>query len=219
MAGVFGSSPFPKIQRHMMLCVQAAEALPDVFAAAAAGDWAVVEDGYNHIRDLERAADACKAEVRGNLPTGFFLPVARADLLDLLARQDKIANRARDIAGLTLGRRMQFPEGMQADLGAMLDTVVAACREAGDIVGELDELIASGFRGAEADRVRGLTADVEALERRADEQGIALHHALFDLEADLPPVHTMFLYRVLEAIDDLADGAERVAHRIQLLLA
>jgi uncharacterized protein Yka (UPF0111/DUF47 family) len=41
---------------------------------------------------------------------------------------------------------------------------------------------------------------------------------LFALEKDLPPVEVMFLYRVIELVGEIADMAERVGRRLELLL-
>ena len=42
---------------------------------------------------------------------------------------------------------------------------------------------------------------------------------LFAVEAQLPPVDVMFLYKIIDQIGELADNAERVGGRLQLLLA
>ena len=38
------------------------------------------------------------------------MPVSRQDLLEVLLRQDKIANMSKDIAGTIVGRQMKLPE-------------------------------------------------------------------------------------------------------------
>ena len=42
---------------------------------------------------------------------------------------------------------------------------------------------------------------------------------LFKKEKDLPAVDVMFMYRVLDLIGDLADLAQRVGSRLELMLA
>ncbi len=54
------------------------------------------------------------------------MPVERRDLLELLLVQDKAANQAKDIAGLTVGRKMIFP-GKVAEL---LPDYVNRCEDA-----------------------------------------------------------------------------------------
>ena len=81
---VFGRSPFRDLQQHVSLCVTAARELQILFPAAHEGRWDDVEQSYDRITEIENEADAQKRGIRSNLPRGFFLPVARADLLDLL---------------------------------------------------------------------------------------------------------------------------------------
>jgi uncharacterized protein Yka (UPF0111/DUF47 family) len=42
---------------------------------------------------------------------------------------------------------------------------------------------------------------------------------LFTIERDLQPVDVMFLYRVIDWIGDLADRAQKVGSRLQILIA
>jgi uncharacterized protein Yka (UPF0111/DUF47 family) len=46
-----------------------------------------------------------------------------------------------------------------------------------------------------------------------------IRHQLFEIEKDLPPVDVMFLYRVIELVGEIADLAERIGHRLELLLS
>jgi hypothetical protein len=58
--------------------------------------------------------------------------VARRDLLELLTMQDKVANKAKDIAGLILGRKMEFPESIGPQLREFVtmksSMIPTACR-------------------------------------------------------------------------------------------
>jgi hypothetical protein len=48
---------------------------------------------------------------------------------------------------------------------------------------------------------------------------IKLRSELLAIENDLNPVDVMFLYQIIEWIGDLADLAERVGSRLEILLA
>jgi len=218
-SSIFGKSPFKPTQEHMGLCVEAARLVGDLIEAAAADDFAEVAVLQGKISSLEDEADSLKGEIRSNLPRGFLLPVARADLLDLLSRQDNIANRAEDVAGLILGRRMTFPDEMKQAVVEYARVSFSACEKAGAVVNELDELIESSFTGREAQRVVEMIAEVEAREKQSDKEQIELRRLLFPLEAQLPPVDVMFLYTIIDLVGDLADMAERVGHRVQMMLA
>ena len=217
--GIFGRSPFDPLQEHMGLCERAAAHIEELLTRAGEGAWTEVERIQEKIVDLEKTADEHKRNIRMRLPRGFFLPVARADLLDLLTRQDKIANKAKDIAGLMLGRRMSFPDGMQESIMSYARSSIAACRLAHDVVRELDELLATGFRGVQADRVDGMIRALDQSERHNDEAQVRVRAELYVIESQLSPVDVMFLYRVIDWIGDLADHAQRVGHRLEMMLA
>ena len=68
-------------------------------------DWELATTIQQTISDLESDADQIKKDIRLHLPKSLWLPVNRSDLLNLITRQDKIANRAKDISGLMLGRK------------------------------------------------------------------------------------------------------------------
>ncbi|MHC9035021.1 DUF47 family protein, partial [Cobetia marina] len=57
------------------------------------------------------------------------------------------------------------------------------------------------------------------LEKQSDEQQIAIRQTLFSLEAALPPVDVIFLYKIIDWVGDVADQAEKVGTRLQILMA
>ncbi len=218
-SGVFGRSPFRDLQNHAKLCVSAAAELKLLFPAANENRWEDVQQHYDRLTEIEQQADEQKRSIRNHLPRGFFLPVARADLLDLLGRQDEIANGARDVAGLVIGRRLQFPVSVQAEVLELVEGSIATCAQVCEVVASLDELIDTGFKGREARRVSDMIEKVEYLEHRTDELVVKIRAGIFAVEADLPAVHVMFCYKVLDLLSELADVAERVGHRVQMMLA
>ena len=60
-------------------------------------------------------------------------------------------------------------------------------------------------------------SQVEADERRSDEMQAALRARLREYEAELSAVDAIFLYQLLAAVGDIADNAEKVAHRAQII--
>jgi hypothetical protein len=48
---------------------------------------------------------------------------------------------------------------------------------------------------------------------------IKLRKKLFKLESDLPPVEVMFLYQIITLMCTVADDAETVGDRLQILMA
>ncbi|HLQ84895.1 MAG TPA: TIGR00153 family protein [Salinisphaeraceae bacterium] len=218
LSKLFSPSPLHDLQRHMSKVAACSGELTTLFNALAAGDRATVEASQRRVHKLENEADDIKKQVRLHLPRSLLLPVARTDLLELLAIQDQIANTAQDIAGVLVGRRMRLPPATVSGFQRFLDSAIAATRHAEQGVSELIGLFESGFRGAELEVLQSLIENLDQIERENDEIEVELRAKLFALEGDLPPVDVMFLYQIIGWIGDLANESERVGSRLQLLL-
>ncbi len=147
------------------------------------------------------------------------MPVPREDVLELLLVQDKIANRAKDVSGLVLGRKLQIPAAIAEEFLEFVDRNIDAAKQARKSVRELDELFTAGFRGAEVELVSALIEELDKIETDTDDKQALLRAAVFDIEGTLNPVDAVFLYKVIELIGEIADMAERVGRRLELLLS
>ncbi|WP_288131490.1 TIGR00153 family protein [Microbulbifer sp.] len=219
IANLFGRSPIKPIKEHMATAHEASADLVPFFEALMKGDFDAAGEIQLRISASENRADDIKKDLRLHLPDSLFMPVSRTDLLELLHVQDKVANKAQDIAGLATGRQMQIPESMHGMMATFVESAVAASAQALKAINELDELLESGFAGREVDITRRMTEELDDLERKSDKLEVEVRAALFKLEKDLPPVDVIFLYRIIEWVGDLADEAHGVGNRLQLLLA
>ena len=216
---MFGQSPFSSMQKHMGVVLECAHVVQPLIEALAKGDQAQVIELKERIFELESQADHIKNELRANLPKSLFMPVDRRDLIEVLQLQDSIANVAQDIAGLLVERKMTIPDFLEKPLVVLVARCVETVDQAAAVIGELDELLAIGFRGREADMVDEMLDTLNALEHETDELGLALSRELFDHEDELKPVSVMMWYRIIELIGDLADYAEKVGDHLRLLIA
>ena len=216
---LFGKSPFKALQTHMREVVDCARDVRPLIQALADSDQAEVDKIKNRIFEREAKADEIKNELRLHLPKSLFMPVDRRDLLEILHLQDTIANRAQDIAGLLFERKMTIPPFMQEPLIALTARCIDTCEHSLSVIEELDELLALGFRGREAEKVNDMLKELNDIEDETDELGIALARALFEREDEMKPVSVMMWYQLIEWIGDLADYAEKVGDRLRLLIA
>jgi predicted phosphate transport protein (TIGR00153 family) len=216
---IFGKSPVGPLQEHMDTCYRCARELITFFTHVIAKDWDAAAESRSQIVQLENDADALKKQIRADLPKSLFMPVPRQDLLELLLVQDRIANRVRDVSGIVLGRRMHIPEAVQQRFLEFVTRNVDAAKQARKSIRELDELYETGFRGAEAALVEGLVERLDEIENDTDELQVRVRSEIFAIEQDVPPVDVMFLYRIVELIGDVADMAERIGRRLELLLS
>ena len=193
--------------------------LTDYFDAVLADDWVLAKECQKHIRKLEHDADKLKKNIRLNMPKNLFMPMPRSDLLELVSMQDKVANCAKDIAGIMLGRKMHIPEAMAPLMVEYVAIAVATSAQALKAIQEMDELLETGFRGREVQVVEELIKELDRLENQNDKLQVKVRAKLFGLEKDLPPVDVMFLYKIIDWVGELADRAQQVGSRLQRLIA
>ena len=218
VANIFGSSPVMPLEKHVNIAYQCTKELTGFFEAVIAGDWDRAARSHDAIDALEHAADDLKKEIRLRLPSSLFMPVPRQDLLELLLAQDQMANRTQDVSRMVLGRKMRIPVAIAEEFLEFVKRNVDAAKQARESVRELDELFLTGFRGAEVTLVDSLIAELDQIETDTDARQAELRSALFNIEVSLEPVDVMFLYRVIELTGEIADMAERVGRRLELLL-
>jgi len=219
MSGIFGSSPVSPLQKHMSKVYACTSELIPLFNAVINEDWDDVNKHQQLIAKLEQEADVLKKELRLNLPKGLFMPVSRQDLLEVLLMQDRIANKAKDIAGTIVGRQMVLPDVIHEDYIRFVERCVAACKQARKAINEFDELVETGFSGQEIQIVTDMITKLDEIESDTDNLQAAIRAKIFEIEETLPPIEMMFLYKIIEATGEVADKSQGVGSRLQLMLA
>ncbi|WP_108649632.1 TIGR00153 family protein [Dongshaea marina] len=216
--GLFARSPIKPLEKHISKVEECCELLIPFFVAAQAKNWEQAEQLRLQISELEKQADHLKRELRLKLPRGLFMPVERGDMLELLTQQDKIANKAKDIAGRVVGRHLLIPEVMASHFSRYLRRCLDATAQACRVINELDSLLETGFLGREMELVTGMIDELDRIEDDTDLLQAQLCQQLHQIESDLNPIDVMFLYRILEWVGDLADQALRVGVRLELMI-
>jgi predicted phosphate transport protein (TIGR00153 family) len=216
---LFAKSPIKPMQEHMHAVLRCLHEVRPLLEAVCAEDQTAVAERFRRIDELEGEADRLKNDLRAQLPRRLLLPVDRRDLLEILDLQDSIADIAQDIGGLFEERVMPVPDSMKQSLLDLARAVERTCDQAGEVIDTLDELVETGFRGREAERVELLIDEVGLLEGETDRLEAVLCRELFRLEEELSPVTVILWYKIIGWIGDLADNAEKVANRLRLLIA
>lgn len=219
VANIFGNSPVGPLERQIDTAYQCAKRLRPLVKAAVDGDWDAALECREDIGRLEREANEQMIAIRKRLPRSLFLAVPREDLLALLMVQDRIANRANSAADIILSRQLTIPEEIGESFLEFVDRNIEAAKLARKSVRELDELITTGFRGAEARLVESMVDELDGIHTESERHQSELRAGLFGIEDRLQPVDVMFLYKVIELTGDIASMAERVGRRLEVLLA
>jgi predicted phosphate transport protein (TIGR00153 family) len=217
MGKVVAPSPFVILHEHMQCVLRTVAELVVFLESVQADDWDRAQASQEKIVDYEKEADKLKLHLRKQLSNRLLMPIARADLLDLIAVQDKIANRCKDIAGLMRGRKLSFPNKLDKSLADFASVCVDATSAALDAINSTHDLFRSGFTAQQAKEVEQKIVEIERLERRSDRLQVKLRSRLYKLEKGLSPVDVMFMYQVMVWMGDIADRTETVSHRLLLI--
>lgn len=218
ISDLFGRSPVKPMQEHMRASVKCARAVGPLMEAMIAGNADGIHTAREEIDRLEHEADRIKNEIRSHLPARLMLALERRDMLEILDAQDSIADTAQDIAELADQRTMTVPAAMGGVMENLVRQAIATCEQAEKIIDELDELVETGFRGHEVERVARMIDDLSRIETETDELEERATRQIFDLEGELG-ISTIFWWHMVEWIADIADYAERVGNRLRLLIA
>ena len=210
---MFGPSPIRPIEQHMHKTYHCAKQLYPLFEAALQEDWVTAKTIKDKIIALEKEADGIKRNLR------LHLPVARTDLLELLSAQDRIANKAEDIASLIVSRKMIIPKSLSSVFMPFLSRSLDAAKQACRAINELDDLLESGFRGSEVNLVEDMIVTLDEIEHDSDDKLADIRRRIFELEKDMPAIEVIFLYKLVQWIGDLADHAQTVGGRLQILIS
>ena len=193
--------------------------LTEFFEAVNSNDWDKAKEVRRVIIDLETEADKQKVDIRVHLPNSLFMPVARNDLLELVTVQDKVANTAKSISGLVIGRELQIPDTILPTFDAYLKSALATTAQANQTIKELDELLETGFRGQELDLVDRMIGELDQREQETDELEITLRRELRNIETSYNPIDVFFLYQIIDQVGELSNVAQRVGSRLMIMLA
>lgn len=215
---IFAKSPIKPMQRHMELVYETVSSLESFVQHVLNQNWQQAKIDRDKINLLEKKADDIKKDIRLHLPNKILLPISNKDFIGLIKTQDLIANSAKNLSNLIFYRKMKFPEQIAANVANFIKLNIEATKLAQNVVNEIDQLIETGFGGNEAQLVENMIIDLDRIEEKTDDIQNNLREELFNIESSLNPIDAIFLYRVIDWIAELANKAQQVGHKLELLL-
>lgn len=215
---LLGKSPFGLLQRHMEQVAKCVETMEASLAAFEQSNWDEIEPLANQVSKLEHQADQIKDEIRGKLRRRFFMPVDRSQILEILSIQDNLADTAEDVSVLLTFRRLSNPSEIVAGFQKFRESNVKAFRLVEAIINDLDELLETGFGGAEAEKVRTVVHDIAYAEHEADVVQRGLLKIVLSDEANLSAADLHMWMQLIKQLARLSNLSENLADRVQMTL-
>jgi hypothetical protein len=146
------------------------------------------------------------------------MPVDRAHLLHILAVQDSIANRVENIAVLLTFKQASTFEGFDAAFDDLVTKSLEAFSLTRNIIGQLDELLETGFGGAEAQTVRELVDKVAHKEHETDVVQRELVRDMLTHEQTFSYGDFFLWTSIIRQVARLADRCEELATAVRMTL-
>jgi uncharacterized protein len=218
LARLFGRSPFAPLQTHMARVALCVHQLIPLFEALGDKDYPRVALLSKEISKLEHDADLTKNDIRNNLPSGLFLPIAKTSLLEILSLQDNIADCAEDVGVLLTFYNLEILPGSAEEFQTFLKKNLETFEKGYDIIKEMGQLLESSFGGTEAEKVRKMVDEVAFREHEADLLQATLLKKMFQ-QSDAMSTPTFFLWmKVIQEVAALSDESEKLANRVRMTL-
>jgi len=160
----------------------------------------------------ELRADNVKNDLRRRVGSGKWNLLMRSDdFYHMLARQDRIADYAQNVAEQLSFRPLYDNVEAQALLKEMAGAVAKTAATYEDAVEALRDLTLSGYTKAGRERLGGLIDEVNLAEHESDLVESRAAGFVFSIGED-DPLAAVHMYRVLQRLDDVSNACETAAN-------
>lgn len=218
IAKLFGKSPFSPLQNHMKKVGICIKKLTEIFQEIENKNFDKIESLVSELSKLEHEADLTKNDIRNHLPKSLFLPISRAQFLEVLSTQDSIADKAEEIGNLLMlcprNSVRVFTNTFQDFFKKNLETFW----DARQIIKEFDELLESSFGGLEAEKVKAMVDQTAYKEHQADVLKTAVRKEFFDLADTLTPSAFYLWANLIDEVGSISHISEKLANQIGMIL-
>jgi len=142
------------------------------------------------------------------------MPIDRVDVLDILSLQDELADTAEDVCKIITLKELPFHEGSRELFNEFVEHNMVAFSVVASIIQQLDELIESGFGGAEAEKIRNMAHDVAVAEHQADLVQIKLLKKIYENDTEMSVGQFHLWMRVTRVLSQISNVSENLANKV-----
>ncbi len=216
---LFRKSPFAALNEMMREVMECTSRITALYEAFLSHDRENVEKLAKEISDHEYQTDMIKNQIRQSLPNSIFMPVARGDLLQIIAAMDAIADKTEDLGVLMTFKDIKIPEGIKSEILDFAESVISVVKLSKEVVEELETLKAASFAGPETRVVSELLDKINQSEHETDKFQYRLTKRVLNSEEDLDCASLVLWMKIIETTGGIANAAEKMANRIRLIIS
>lgn len=222
ISNIFGEVPFEKLDKHNEIVfdslVKLDNALHEINGEA--------YKDFEGIREQESDADELKHEIRDNLPKSYIMPVSRGDLIRLLKEQDEIIDKCEDAAGWLMIRekimkadRNLFPDPIYQKILELSQKNREAVKKLRNASKKINKGLESNLTSEIISEIHEIVRRVNEIKDETDDLRLELLSSIFDHKDDLSSDEIIYLIKLADILNGIADHADSTADRMRLLLA
>ena len=172
-----------------------------------------IEEYITATSKSELEADEIKSEIRDVLRGSVRLAVDKLVFLELVSRQDRIADYAENVTEILSFRKLYDNKEAQKLVLQLADSVTATVEEYRKTVERFEYLLESAFSNKEKDIMHKYIGKVNDLEHEADLIEAKAASYVFT-NGDDQPLAAAHMYRLIQRLDDVANAAETAANSL-----
>lgn len=206
-----GPSIFKSYYKHAEKVFETVEKM-NVCVKAACKD-EDVKNLINATSKSELKADKIKSKIREMLRGSVMLAIDKPVFLELVSRQDRIADYAENVVEILSFRDLYDNSEARKLVLNLADAVTATVEEYRKTVGRFEYLLESAFANKEKNIMHHHIGRVNDLEHEAD-QVEAKAAAYVFTNGDDQPLAAAHMYRLIQRLDDVANAAETAANSL-----
>ncbi len=216
---LFRKSPFAALNEMMREVMECTERVPALYEAFLNHDRENVDRLSKEISDHEYQTDMIKNQIRQSLPNSIFMPVARGDLLQIIAAMDAIADKTEDLGVLMSFKDIKVPESIKKEMMEFAESVIEVVKLSKDVIEELETLKAASFTGPEARLISELLDKINQSEHQTDRFQYKITKQILNSTEEMDCASLVLWLKIIETTGGIANAAEKMANRIRLIIS
>ena len=206
-----GPSVFKSYYKHAKTVFETVERMNDCVKAACEGS--EIKGLVKATSKAELKADKIKNKIRDMLRGSVRLAVDKPVFLELISRQDRIADYAENVTEILSFRELYDNAKAQSLVLKLADAVRETVEEYRRTVERFEFLLESAFANKEKDIMYEHIGRVNYLEHKADKIESKAAAYVFT-NGDDQPLAAAHMYRVIQRLDDVANAAETASNSL-----
>lgn len=214
---MFVTSPFDGLQEHAEKVKECAWAFQQAIECHVSNRCATFEELRQEVVQLEREADVVKRRIRGHIPIGTLMPVAKFQIFRYLREQDGVLDKVEDaLDWISYRSEPGIPEELAKDFFLLVDATIEPIEELAKMVAEAKAYFKT-YSESQRIKVKESIRALRRYEHEADQLEGELKRKIFSSHLDAVTIFHMV--RLAEIIGNIADHAENAGDMMRAMIA